>query len=155
MPAEAFRDMWTTIAGGEPWSGMVKNRRKNGDHYWVMANVTPLFEGDRPAGYMSVRTQASRAQIEAAEQLYAAMRAEQSSGDAGHHRLRSGRVELHTWSARLGRRLAVRPSTRLFLLCCGCGLTGMVAGQVGQAAAGAWVCCHGCWPRCWWRARQR
>ena len=136
MPAEAFRDMWTTIAGGEPWSGIVKNRRKNGDHYWVMANVTPLFEGDRPAGYMSVRTQASRAQIEAAEQLYAAMRAEQSSGGAGRHRLRSGRVELHTWSARLGRRLAVRPSKRLFLLCCGCGLTGMVAGQVGQAAAG-------------------
>lgn len=136
MPAEAFRDMWTTIAGGEPWSGMVKNRRKNGDHYWVMANVTPLFEGDRPVGYMSVRIQANRAQIEAAEQLYATMRAEQSSGDAGRHRLRSGRVELHTWAARLGRRLAVRPSTRLFLLCCGCGLTGMVAGQVGQAAAG-------------------
>lgn len=41
MPTAAFRDMWTTIKSGLPWSGMVKNRRKNGDHYWVLANVTP------------------------------------------------------------------------------------------------------------------
>jgi aerotaxis receptor len=35
MPAEAFRDLWDTVAAGQPWSGLVKNRRKNGDHYWV------------------------------------------------------------------------------------------------------------------------
>ena len=139
MPAEAFRDMWATIAGGEPWSGMVKNRRKNGDHYWVMANITPLFEGDRLAGYMSVRVEASRAQIDAAEQLYAAMRAEQSSEGAGRYRLQSGRVELDTWAARVGRRLTVRPPTRLFLLCFGCGLTGMGAAQVAQTAGGLGV----------------
>lgn len=32
MPAEAFRDMWRTIGSGLPWTGLVKNRRKNGDH---------------------------------------------------------------------------------------------------------------------------
>lgn len=48
MPAEAFRDLWDTVASGRPWSGVVKNRRKNGDHYWVQANVTPLFDGERP-----------------------------------------------------------------------------------------------------------
>lgn len=53
MPEEAFRDMWATIAGGMPWSGVVKNRRKSGDHYWVQANVTPLLDGDQPIGYMS------------------------------------------------------------------------------------------------------
>ena len=42
MPPEAFKDMWATIGRGRPWSGIVKNRRKNGDHYWVQANVTPV-----------------------------------------------------------------------------------------------------------------
>ncbi|WP_338413209.1 methyl-accepting chemotaxis protein [uncultured Sphaerotilus sp.] len=147
MPEEAFRDMWATISAGSPWSGMVKNRRKNGAHYWVMANVTPLFDGDRPAGYMSVRTEASRQQIEAAEQLYAAMRAEHSSGGAGRHRLRSGRVELDSLTASLGRRLAVRPSTRLLLLCMGCGASGVVAGQLAQAGSSlgvlSWVAAAG------------
>lgn len=62
MPAEAFRDMWATIQGGQPWSALVKNRRKNGDYYWVQANVTPLLdERGRPNGYMSVRTEAGTA----------------------------------------------------------------------------------------------
>ncbi len=43
MPEEAFRDMWATIEAGLPWSAPVKNRRKNGDYYWVMANATPLI----------------------------------------------------------------------------------------------------------------
>jgi len=42
MPEEAFRDFWATVSSGQPWTGAVKNRRKNGDHYWVLANATPL-----------------------------------------------------------------------------------------------------------------
>lgn len=41
MPKAAFADMWFTLKKGEPWSGIVKNRRKNGDHYWVRANAVP------------------------------------------------------------------------------------------------------------------
>lgn len=70
MPPEAFRDMWATLKQGRPWSGMVKNRRKNGDYYWVRATATPL--GDS-SGYMSVRVQASKDEIENAETLYARM----------------------------------------------------------------------------------
>ena len=44
MPAEAFADLWDTVKRGIPWTGLVKNRCKNGDHYWVNANVTPLIE---------------------------------------------------------------------------------------------------------------
>ncbi|HXF46679.1 MAG TPA: methyl-accepting chemotaxis protein [Burkholderiaceae bacterium] len=81
MPPEAFRDMWATIQSGQPWSALVKNRRKDGDHYWVVANVTPVVGDDgRPAGYMSVRTKPTRAQIQAAEALYARMRREAESG---------------------------------------------------------------------------
>ncbi len=70
MPPEAFEDLWNTIKQERPWIGMVKNRCKNGDHYWVKANVTPLREHGRLVGYMSVRTKPSRQEIEQAESLY-------------------------------------------------------------------------------------
>ena len=72
MPAEAFRDMWATLTRGRPWSGLVKNRCKNGDHYWVRAAVTPEPEG----GFMSVRVRPERAEVDAAEALYQRMRSD-------------------------------------------------------------------------------
>ena len=80
MPPEAFKDMWSTIGRGKPWTGLVKNRRKNGDHYWVRANVTPVLERGKPVGYLSVRTRPPPGETEAAESLYARMRAEAGSG---------------------------------------------------------------------------
>jgi len=70
MPPEAFLDLWTTVKRGEPWAGLVKNRCKNGDHYWVEANVTPVFEGGKVVAYMSVRKIPTQDQINAAEALY-------------------------------------------------------------------------------------
>ena len=75
MPAEAFADLWATIRSGRPWSGMVKNRCKNGDYYWVYANVTPVIENDKAVGYMSVRTRPTREQVTAAVALYAEFKA--------------------------------------------------------------------------------
>ena len=89
MPPEAFRDMWTTIESGLPWTGMVKNRRKNGDHYWVVANATPMREGERIVGYLSVRTEPSREQIEAAQALYATL---QSQAEGGNLALQRGQA---------------------------------------------------------------
>ncbi len=100
MPEEAYRDMWDTIASGRPWSAAVKNRRKNGDHYWVMANATPLLQNGQPIGYMSVRTEATREQIQAAEQLYATMRAEKEAGRL-IHTLKHGRLVKQTLGGRL------------------------------------------------------
>ena len=74
MPEAAFADLWTTIQKGKPWSALVKNRRKSGDFYWVRANVTPVIEGKRITGYMSVRDKPSRADIAGAEALYQTMR---------------------------------------------------------------------------------
>ncbi|XAH22915.1 methyl-accepting chemotaxis protein [Xylophilus sp. GW821-FHT01B05] len=88
MPQEAFADMWATLKGGEPWTALVKNRRKNGDHYWVRANATPVVRNGRQAGYMSVRTKASREEIAAAEALYASFR----SGKAGSRQFRKGLI---------------------------------------------------------------
>ena len=83
MPSEAFRDMWATVQSGRPWSGIVKNRRKNGDHYWVLANATPIRAGQQIVGYMSVRTGAARADIAAAEALYARLNAQAERGQGG------------------------------------------------------------------------
>ena len=74
MPAEAFGDMWYTLQQGETWTGLVKNRRHNGDHYWVRANVTPVWQGGSLTGYISVRNIPAREEIAASEKLYAKVR---------------------------------------------------------------------------------
>jgi len=106
MPAEAFRDMWATLQTGEPWTALVKNRRKNGDHYWVRANVTPVLEGGRVNGYMSVRTVPGRDEVAAAEKLYARMREEAAAG-ALVHTMHRGELVSGGTGARLLR--ALRP----------------------------------------------
>lgn len=73
MPKAAFADMWTTLQQGEPWTGIVKNRRKNGDHYWVRANAVPMMRDGKISGYMSIRTKARPEEIAAAESLYKAL----------------------------------------------------------------------------------
>ena len=130
MPQEAFRDLWETIEAGSPWSGLVKNRRKNGDHYWVQANATPMRDGDRITGYLSVRSRPARADVEAAEQLYALMREEAQRGRLVHV-LRHGQLLRRNAWGRLQRLL--RPGTEGKLL-----LIQLLAGAavLGLAATG-------------------
>lgn len=70
MPPAAFQDLWDTVKAGKPWSGIVKNRCKNGDFYWVKATVTPVLEKGQIVEYMSTRLKPSREEISAAESLY-------------------------------------------------------------------------------------
>ena len=70
MPVEAFAWLWDTIQQDQPWRGVVKNRCKNGDFYWVEAYVTPIRENGRTVGYMSVRNIPDRKEVEACEALY-------------------------------------------------------------------------------------
>jgi aerotaxis receptor len=118
MPPEAFKDLWSTVGRGHPWTGMVKNRRKNGDHYWVQANVTPIMQNGKPCGYMSVRIKPARQQIQAAEALYAQMNAEHKTselpfylkgGQVRYKGLRgvAGRIQRMSLSGRLGVALAI------------------------------------------------
>ncbi|MFZ5484937.1 MAG: methyl-accepting chemotaxis protein [Pseudomonadota bacterium] len=80
MPAGAFADLWNTIQQNRPWTGLVKNRCKNGDHYWVKANVAPIIEAGRRVGYLSIRFKPSRAEIDAAEQAYRLFREGKAQG---------------------------------------------------------------------------
>ncbi len=70
VPPAVFANMWDTIKTGKPWMGIVKNRCKNGDHYWVDAYVTPIMENGKITGYESVRIKAERDRIPTAEKLY-------------------------------------------------------------------------------------
>jgi aerotaxis receptor len=87
MPVEAFADLWSTIKSGMPWTGLVKNRCKNGDYYWVLANVTPVIEQGKPVGYLSVRTKPTREQVRQADDLYRQFKA----GNPNRMRIVNGR----------------------------------------------------------------
>ncbi|RMS18085.1 Aerotaxis receptor Aer [Pseudomonas savastanoi] len=82
MPASVFAHMWETIKQGKPWMGVVKNRSKQGDYYWVSAYVTAVYENGRIVGYESVRSLPTRDQVRRAEALYARLRAGKSAVSA-------------------------------------------------------------------------
>ena len=73
MPVAVFKNLWDTLKLGRPWSQCVKNRCKNGDYYWVKANITPIFKNGEVDGFMSVRTKVSTEEIDRAEALYEAL----------------------------------------------------------------------------------
>ncbi|MBI3772047.1 MAG: methyl-accepting chemotaxis protein [Gammaproteobacteria bacterium] len=74
MPPAAFANLWDTIKDGKPWMGLVKNRSKNGDHYWVDAFATPIKHDGAIVEYQSVRTKPTRERVARAEALYARLR---------------------------------------------------------------------------------
>ncbi|CZY15830.1 methyl-accepting chemotaxis protein [Enterobacter hormaechei] len=96
MPKAAFADMWYTLQKGEPWSGIVKNRRKNGDHYWVRANAVPMVRNGQMTGYMSIRTRATEDEVAAVEPLYKALNEGRSK-----KRIHKGLVVRKGWLGKL------------------------------------------------------
>ena len=79
MPKAAFKDLWDTLARGEKWSGYVKNLRKDGAYYWVLATVVANIRGGEVTGYTSVRRKPSRERIAECIELYRQMRQEEVS----------------------------------------------------------------------------
>lgn len=100
MPPEAFKDLWETLKLGRPWCKMVKNRCKNGDYYWVKANVTPIYESGEMIGYMSVRTTPNEEEVQAAAALYTGLR-EKKISLPSPQRIQTRLLEkkLYSWAA--------------------------------------------------------
>ena len=115
MPPEAYKDMWATIGHGRSWIGIVKNRRKNGDFYWVRAHVTPIMENGKPRGYMSVRSKPSRAEIKETEALYARIKHERETGKHSF-RLHAGRVRSMGWRNQIERLRRLSFTQRLMVM---------------------------------------
>ncbi|PWC33405.1 methyl-accepting chemotaxis protein [Azospirillum sp. TSO35-2] len=130
MPKEAFADLWATVKRGRPWEGLVKNRTKGGDFYWVRANVTPVIEKGAVVGYISIRSKPSRDEVAAAERLYATMRDGRSTvvlaEGATVHRSPAARAAILAWTSLSGRLTAVFGALILAMLFAGwLGLDGM------------------------------
>jgi hypothetical protein len=96
MPKEAFADLWNDLKAGRPWAGAVKNRRKNGDFYWVFASATPIQENGETVGYMSIRTKLPRDRREAVGAVYRKFR----DGQADGLRIENGEVRRNSRLAR-------------------------------------------------------
>lgn len=120
MPPEAFADLWTTLGAGRPWTGLVKNRCKNGDHYWVIANVMPTYEDGVVTGYMSVRSAPTREQVTETESVYRLFR----EGRAKALMIRDGEVIKSGFS--LGRWLKGRSLAQFVFAICGVLISGML-----------------------------
>jgi aerotaxis receptor len=111
MPAEAFADLWHTLKAGRSWRGMVKNRCKNGDHYWVEANVNPVSSNGEITGYVSMRSRPTREQVDEAEHIYRLVR----EGQANHLRIEAGRVVRRGLRGLIDRLGALSVKARLML----------------------------------------
>ena len=135
MPPAAFADMWETLKAGHSWTALVKNRRKNGDHYWVRANAAPLMRRGKLQGYISVRTKAPPKDVEAASALYADWQAGRATGwglkkgVAVRTGIMSWLTATRTLSTAARVRLGVWPMLPLFVaLAWGVGLSGAALG---------------------------
>ncbi len=82
MPEAAFKELWDTIQAGQHWEGMVRNLRGDGKHYWVIVQIDPINKDgdivyDKPdeiAGYIAVRREPTREEIQEADKAYKDMR---------------------------------------------------------------------------------
>ena len=111
MPARAFQDLWDTVSVGKPWTGVVKNRCKDGRYYWVVANVAPIFDRGELVGYSSVRGRSTPEQVAAADALYKLW----NEDKAAHLVLKNGHIQDRRWFAKFLHPFAIPVAARLGL----------------------------------------
>jgi aerotaxis receptor len=77
MPKVAFADLWNTIQQNKIWKGIVKNKTKNGDFYWVNATAYKVTKQNGEQRYISVRRKPTTDEVSNAEILYKQLRAKE------------------------------------------------------------------------------
>lgn len=70
MPKDAFKDLWQTVQAGKLWKGIVKNKTKDGDYYWVNATAYPSKTSSGELRYISVRVKPTEEEILKALEIY-------------------------------------------------------------------------------------
>jgi PAS domain S-box-containing protein len=132
MPKQAFANLWASIKARRPWEGLIKNRTKEGDFYWVRANVTPVVEDGKVAGYIPIRSKPNREHVAEAERAYTELRTEHGK----HLELRDGEIVprglwpwvIETANSISGRLGAAAVVAALAILCVGwLGFAGMAS----------------------------
>ncbi|PSW21837.1 PAS domain S-box protein [Photobacterium sanctipauli] len=85
MPKAAFAQLWQYVKQGKSWMGLVKNKCKDGNYYWVSAFVTPILDSNgQVVEYQSVRSRPNKDEVNRAETAYQAL----EQGKAGTQRFR-------------------------------------------------------------------
>jgi len=85
MPESAFTDLWANLKAGKSWMGVVKNRCKNGDFYWVDEFITPIFENGEMVAYQSVQVKPAVKAVNNAEAVNQRLK----SGSSLFHRIKT------------------------------------------------------------------
>ena len=125
VPPEAYAMLWEALKAGNPWMGMVKNRNKNGDHYWVDAFASPQFENGKITGYQSVRVKPEKAWVDRAEKLYARIMSKKSADDKRRSTLNP--VQLTRFPLSLTAKITLTASGVFALVFVGLALSGQIA----------------------------
>jgi len=87
VPPAIFEELWATLKNGKPWMGIIKNRCKNGDFYWVDEHITPIKSGKEITGYESVKTSPSDQQKIRAEIIYNRINSGEKRAVPGYYKL--------------------------------------------------------------------
>lgn len=69
-PSWIFKELWTFLKAGQPWTGLIKNRTKQGKEYWSFAEISPVRKEGKVISYMCNRYIANENQIKEAEKIY-------------------------------------------------------------------------------------
>lgn len=125
VPPEAYAMLWDALKAGNPWMGMVKNRHKGGDHYWVDAFASPQYEDGKIIGYQSVRVKPEKAWVDRAEALYAKIMSKKSADDKRRSKLDA--VKLTRFPMGLSAKIALAVTGIFALLFSGLALTGQIS----------------------------
>lgn len=131
MPVEAFEDFWRDLKAGLPWTGYVKNRCKNGDHYWVKANATPIIENGKVTGYISIRIKPEAEIVSKVDEAYRLFKEKKAGGlSISHGQVisNSRSAKLSRFSGRIGSKVAY-VSAALCVMMLVVGGTGMYLGS--------------------------
>ncbi|MDD6055696.1 MAG: PAS domain-containing protein [Helicobacteraceae bacterium] len=81
MPRSVFKFLWDEIMQKREVNVYVKNRTKDGEFYWVFANVTPSVDvKNNIIGFHSVRRKPNPQGLEKIQELYKALREAEASG---------------------------------------------------------------------------
>ncbi|WP_298720173.1 PAS domain-containing protein [uncultured Ferrovibrio sp.] len=103
MPRCVFKMMWDHIKSGNEIFAYVKNLAKNGDHYWVLAHVTPSYDDNgKISGYHSNRRAPDRAALAAIEPIYRDLLTEESRHADRNAGMRAGAERLNSILAQRG-----------------------------------------------------
>lgn len=132
VPPEAYAMLWNTLKAGNPWMGLVKNRNKNGDHYWVDAFASPQYEDGKIVGYQSVRVKPEKAWIDRADALYAKIMSKKTADDKRRSKIDD--VKLTRFPISFSAKMALAISAVLGILFAGLVITGLItlaSGLVG------------------------